>query len=72
MIISNNVDMITVTIFRLHAASIVAQRLCTRLVTERSWIQILPGAGLFSLLFLSLYLSVSFSGVSLIRSLTEV
>ena len=39
---------------------------------ERSWVRIPPGAGLFSLLFLSLYLSLSISGVSLIGSLMEV
>ena len=42
------------------------------LVTKRSWVRIPPGAGLFSFIFLSLYLSLSLSGVSSIRSLKEV
>ena len=44
-------------------AAIVAQRLSTRLMTERSWVLVTLGAGLFSLLFLSLYLSLYLSVV---------
>ena len=32
-------------------AAVVAQRKSTRIVTERSWVQIQPGAGLFSLIY---------------------
>ena len=35
----------------LNRAAVVAQRLIACLVTERSWVQIPPGAGLFSLLY---------------------
>ena len=37
--------------------AVLAQKLSTRLVTKRSWVQILPDTGLFSILFLSLYRS---------------
>ena len=53
-------------------AVVVAQWWSTRLVTERSWVRIPLGAGLFLSSFLSLNLSLSISGVSLIRSLTDV
>ena len=55
---------------------VVAQRSSTRLMTERLWVQIPLGAGLFFLfsffISLSLSLHLSISSVSLIRSLTEV
>ena len=35
----------------LKSAVVVAQQLSTRLMTERSWVRILQGAGLFSLLY---------------------
>ena len=56
---------------KLHSLQVAAlnrrygQRLKnTRLMAKRSWVQILPGAGLFSLLW-----TISISGASLIRSL---
>ena len=41
-------------------------------MTEMLWVRLPPGAELFYLIFLSLNLSLSISGVSLIRSIAEV